>query len=123
MGQDTAKSPPRELEFTRRAASKKQRKLTVFQCFSIFWDFGSKMRPRCAKIGQDRTKMSTKRCKMSQDRLQHGTKIAQDGAKLGQDAAKMAQDSAKSRNFDGFGLSSRIQKPMKTTCFSMFFNF
>ena len=65
--------------------------------------------------------MSTKRRKMSQDRFQDGTKIGQDGAKLGQDAAKMAQDSANSRNFDGFGLSVKLQKPMKTNAFSMFF--
>ena len=81
------------------------------------------MRPRCAKIGQDRTTMSQKRRKMSQDRLQDGTKIGQDGAMLGQDAAKRAQDSAKSRKFDGFGLSLRVQKPMKTNAFSRFFNF
>ena len=90
--------------------------------FSIFWDFGSKMRPRCAKIGQDRTKMSQKRRKMTQDRLLDGTKISQDGAKLSQDAAKMAQDSAKSRNFNGFGLSLSIQKPMKTDGFKHVFN-
>ena len=77
------------------------------------------MRPRCAKIGQDRTKMSQKRRKMSQDRLQDCTKICQDGAKLGQDAAKIAQDSAKSYNFDGFWLSLSIQKQMKNNTFSI----
>ena len=95
----------------------------VFYNFSIFGDFSSKMRPRCAKIGQDRTKMSQKRRKMSQDRLQDGTKIGQDGAKLGQDAAKMAQDSAKSCNFDGCWLSLSIRKPMETNAFQCFSTF
>ena len=71
IGQDTAKSPPRGLGFTHRAASKKQRKLKVFQSFVNFWDFGSKMRPRCAKVDQERREMSQER-KVSQDRCQDG---------------------------------------------------
>ena len=58
--------------FTRQCGPKNIEKLMVFACFSILCDFGHKLRPRCAKIGQDRPEMSQERRKMNQDRLQDG---------------------------------------------------
>ena len=55
--------------------------------FNVFAIFGISV-PRCAKIGQERRKMS-------QDRPQDGPRCRQDGAKMGQEGAKMGQDGAK----------------------------
>ena len=93
MGPRWAKIPPRAHRegWDSHAAppQKSKENRWFFNVFSIFWDFGSKMRPRCAKIGQERRKMSQERRKMSQDRCQDGPRSAQDGANMTQDVDKM----------------------------------
>ena len=116
MGQDTAKSPPRGLGFTHRAAPKKQRKPTVFQCFSIFWGFRFQDAP---KMRQDRPREAQDEPREAQDEPRSVPRWARIGPRWRQDG----QDGGKTPN----PRAKHVQKSSETLrffgCFEFFWDF